>query len=130
MVDELVDPRRTEPAFVLDFAEHSERYVAASLPSLPFDDGAFDLAVCSHLLFTWADELGYDWHLASLRELLRVAAQVRVFPTVLQGAGDPVPFWDRLMQQLRADGVVFETRRVDYEFQVGAREMLVLTRGG
>ena len=112
--------------FVLDLAEHRERYVAASLPSLPFDDDSFDLAVCSHLLFTWADQLGYDWHLASLRELLRVAAEVRVFPTVLQGAGDPVPFWDQLMDQLRADGVTLETRRVDYEFQVAAREMLVL----
>lgn len=112
--------------FVLDLAEHRERYVAASLPSLPFDDGAFDLAVCSHLLFTWADQLGYVWHLASLRELLRVAREVRVFPTVLQGAGEPVPFWEQLMDQLRADGVTLETRRVGYEFQIAATEMLVL----
>ena len=115
--------------FVLDLAEHPDRYVVASLPSLPFDDAAFDLAVCSHLLFTWADQLGYDWHLAALRELLRVATEVRVFPTVLQGAGDPVPFWDQLMDQLRAGGVVLEIRRVDYEFQVAARDVLVLTRG-
>ena len=113
--------------FLLDLAEHPERYVPASLPTLPFTDAAFDLGVCSHLLFTWADQLGYDWHLASLRELMRVAAEVRVFPTVLQGAGDPVPFWDELMAQLRADGASVEVRRVDYEFQVRARELLVLT---
>jgi len=113
--------------FVLDLAEHPSRYVAASLPTLPFDDGAFDLAVCSHLLFTWADQLGYDWHLASLRELARVANEARVFPTVMQGAGDAVPFWDDLMAALRADGLVVDVRKVDYEFQVGAREMLVLT---
>lgn len=113
--------------FVLDLAEHPAHYVGASLPHLPFDDGAFDLAVCSHLLFTWADQLGYDWHLAALRELLRVAREVRVFPTVMQGAGDPVPFWDELVAQLRSDGAFAETRRVDYEFQVGAHEMLLLT---
>jgi hypothetical protein len=113
--------------FLIDLAEHSDCYVAASLPTLPFEDGRFDLAVCSHLLFTWADQLGYDWHLASLRELARVSAEVRVFPTVLQGAGEAVPFWDELMSQLRADGVTAETRRVDYEFQVGAQDMLVLT---
>jgi len=27
------------------------RYMAATLPHLPFADGAFDLALCSHLLF-------------------------------------------------------------------------------
>ncbi len=32
------------------------RYVAAELPSLPFADGAFDLAVCSHLLFLYTEQ--------------------------------------------------------------------------
>ena len=30
------------------------RYVDAELPSLPFDDGAFDLAVSSHFLFLYS----------------------------------------------------------------------------
>jgi len=114
--------------FLLDLAEHPARYVTASLPSLPFDDASFDLAVCSHLLFTWADQLGHDWHLAALRELCRVAREVRVFPTVLQGAGEPVPFWDALLDDLHRDGVRTETRQVPYEFQVGADTMLVLSR--
>jgi SAM-dependent methyltransferase len=114
--------------FVLDRAEHPARYVTGSLPSLPFPDDAFDLALCSHLLFTWADRLGRDWHLAALRELCRVATEVRVFPTVLQGAGDPVPFWNDLMGHLHALGLRTERRQVPYEFQVGADTMLVVTR--
>lgn len=114
--------------FVLDLAEHPERYVSGSLPALPFADRHFDLALCSHLLFTWADQLGRDWHLAALRELSRVADEVRVFPTVLQGAGDPVPFWDDLMVDLHASGLRTERRRVPYEFQVGADTMLVVTQ--
>jgi SAM-dependent methyltransferase len=114
--------------FLLDLATHPDRYVPASLPALAFDDDAFDLALCSHLLFTWADQLGLDWHAAALRELARVAPEVRVFPTVMQGAGAAVPFWDELMDRLRADGLLPELRRVPYEFQVGADMMLVVTR--
>jgi hypothetical protein len=113
--------------FLLDIMSHRDRYVTGSLPSLAFADRAFDLALCSHLLFTWADQLGHDWHAASLRELLRVAAEVRVFPTVMQGAGEPVPFLDELLTELEGDGVRAELRQVDYEFQVGADTMLVLT---
>jgi hypothetical protein len=57
-----------------------------------------------------------------------VSREVRVFPTVLQGAGDPVPFWDALVEQLRRDGTHVDVRRVPYEFQVGADSMLVLQR--
>jgi hypothetical protein len=114
--------------FVLDLSTHSDRYVGASLPTLPYDDRAFDLALCSHLLFTWADQLGREWHRAALLELARVAAEVRVFPTVLQGPGEPVPFWDALMADLRDAGLVAELRRSPYEFQVGADHMLVVRR--
>ena len=114
--------------FLPDLVMHAERYVAGQLPQLPFRDDAFDLALCSHLLFTWADQLGLDWHLAALVELTRVAQAVRVFPTVVQGAGDPVPFWDELMAELASAGLRTERRRVPYEFQVGANTMLVVTR--
>jgi SAM-dependent methyltransferase len=107
---------------------HPERYVAASLPALPFADQAFALALCSHLLFTWADRLDERWHLDSLVELCRVAAEARVFPLVLQGSGEPVPFLPRLRRRLQADfGITSKTTAVDYEFQIGADHMLTLT---
>jgi hypothetical protein len=33
------------------------RYVDAGLPILPFDDDAFDIALCSHFLFLYSDRL-------------------------------------------------------------------------
>jgi hypothetical protein len=57
------------------------RYVCASLPVLPFETGAFELVLCSHVLFSWADALNLEFHLASVREMLRVASEVRIFPT-------------------------------------------------
>jgi hypothetical protein len=59
-------------AFLSDFerGKAEGRYVTASLPSLPFGDGQFDLALCSHLLFLYSDQLNYEFHLASIEELL------------------------------------------------------------
>ncbi|WP_125776511.1 hypothetical protein [Antribacter gilvus] len=116
-------------AFLADLAAHPGTYVPGGLPALPFADDAFDLAVCSHLLFTWADDTFDEaWHHAALTDLLRVAREVRVFPLVLQGAGEPVPFLPRLLDRFRAEGRTAEVRRVPYEFQRGADEMLVLGR--
>ncbi|HET6909827.1 MAG TPA: methyltransferase domain-containing protein [Mycobacteriales bacterium] len=114
--------------FVLDFGREPRGYVAAALPKLPFADDAFDLALCSHLLFTWADQLGHSWHSAALRELARVAREVRVFPTLLQGRGGEVPFWPALMADLASDGHETSRDKVPYEFQVGGNTMLVLRR--
>jgi SAM-dependent methyltransferase len=120
--------RQALARFVVDVTTNSSRYVAGALPALPFRDASFDLAVCSHLIFTWADQLGQAWHHAALLELVRVAREVRVFPTIVQGAGTPVPFWDALVRELTAGGCHADLRRVPYEFQVGGDHMLVLTR--
>jgi hypothetical protein len=115
--------------FVADLAAAPGRYVEGSLPDLPFADRRFSLVLCSHLLFTWAGHYDRDWHLAALRELVRVSrSEVRVFPLVAQGAGDPVPYLPELLDQLAADGIRHEFRKVPYEFQLGADSMLVLTR--
>jgi cation transport regulator ChaB len=122
------DELRLEAAdrFLQDVSVAPERYVAGSLPELPFEDGRFELVLCSHLLFTWAETYGFEWHLAALKELVRVSrSEVRIFPLVQQGAGEPVPFMRELLEALP---VRSEIRKVPYEFQVGADEMLVLSR--
>jgi hypothetical protein len=123
------DQYRIEAAdlFLQDVAAAPERYVAAGLPDLPFGDRRFELVLCSHLLFTWADKYDRDWHVAALRELIRVSnAEVRIFPLVLQGDGEQIPWLPDLLDSL--EGVTCEIRKVPYEFQLGADEMLVITR--
>ena len=56
------------------------RYIAGNLPTLPFPDGAFDLCLCSHLLFLYSEQLSLDFHVAAMLEQQRVAHEVRVFP--------------------------------------------------
>ena len=122
--------REALDAFITDLQTHPGNYVAGALPRLPFADSSFDLALCSHLLFTWSDALDEQWHLQALLELSRVARQVRVFPLVVQGTGAPVPFLPRVLDRLCGDGHRVEVTRVAYEFQRGANQMLIVERGG
>ncbi|MEZ6106857.1 MAG: hypothetical protein R3B96_12235 [Pirellulaceae bacterium] len=78
------------------------RYVAEELPRLSFADRSFHLALCSHFLFLYAS-LGESFHEQSLRELLRVAGEVRVFP-LLGLDGQPPPFLDSIVARFRQEG--------------------------
>src|SRR5687768_14967529 len=63
--------------FLLDYDAglRDGRYLAAGLPALPFADGEFDLALCSHLLFLYAEQLSFEFHVASVIEMARVARE-------------------------------------------------------
>lgn len=104
------------------------RYVAAALPQLPFQDGSFPLAVCSHFLFLYSTQLSEEFHRAALMELLRVAHEVRIFPLLGLDA-QPSPHLEPL---LKAFGESFQVEivPVDYEFQRGGNQMLKLCRFG
>jgi hypothetical protein len=103
-------------------------YVAATLPHLPVPDGAFDLVLSSHLLFTYADRLSPAFHVAALRELARVGQEVRIYPLVDQ-AGRALPqLLATVLGEVRAAGSSAELVDVGYEFQRGARSMLRVRR--
>ncbi len=54
--------------FLEDFSRGLEkrRYRPDELPSLGFADGEFDLALCSHFLFTYSEQLSTDFHVAAI----------------------------------------------------------------
>jgi SAM-dependent methyltransferase len=119
--------RAAAELFLTDLRTRSGRYVAGALPNLPLAADSFDLVLCSHLLFTWSDQLDADWHRAAIAELIRVArGEVRIFPLVVQGTGAPVPFLDTLRCDLHAAGHRTSLREVPYRFQRGADRMLVI----
>ena len=121
--------RQALELFLEDFEDGKAegRYVSASLPSLPFEDGTFRLALVSHLLFLYGDDLDFGFHLASIRELLRVAEEVRIFPLVnLDGL--PSSHLPGVMNALRREGAGAELVRVPFEFQKGATRMLRVRR--
>jgi hypothetical protein len=106
-----------------DAGKAEGRYVDAGLPSLPFTDAAFDLALSSHFLFLYAEQLGEDFHRAAITELCRVAREVRIFPLLALG-GKPSPCVKLVADQARAAGHDVVIERVPYEFQRGGNEMM------
>lgn len=116
-------------AFLRDFAggRRGSRYVVSALPHLAFADGAFDLALCSHFLFLYSEHLGEVFHVAALRDLCRVATEVRVFPLV-DLDGQVSPHLGPALTALRRAGFHATVRSVPYEFLKGANEMLVIER--
>ena len=103
------------------------RYIPASLPVLPFRDGEFDIALSSHFLFLYTDNLSYDFHIKSIREMLRVAGEVRIFPLLDMNANKSI-YVKGTMDELGAE--IIELRKVDYEFQIGGNEMLIIKNIG
>ena len=125
-VDELARVRRTAmERFLSDYRQGEPRYVDASLPTLPFADGEFDLALCSHFLFLYTEQLDLDFHVDSLRELCRVATEVRVFP-LIDLAVKPSKHVAAVRERLESEGCYFSIEPVEYEFQRGGNEMLRL----
>lgn len=117
--------------FLADFplGQAAGRYRTDALPSLSFGDRQFDLALCSHLLFSYSDHLPLAFHQAAIAELLRVAAEVRIFP-VLTLDGRRSPWLDPVIESCAQQGYAVSLKKVSYEFQRGGNEMLRLSRAG
>lgn len=114
-------------AFLADFScgKREERYIAGELPALPFADRQFDLALCSHLLFLYSDQLSATFHQSAVAELCRIAGEARIFPLVtLSGARSP--HIDIVISHIEACGGHASIQKVPYEFQRGGNEMLII----
>ena len=99
------------------------RYREAGLPELPFGKGEFDLALCSHFLFLYSEQLSMEFHLASIKELCRVALETRIFP-ILELGSRPSRHLDPVTEHLENDGFHVTIEPVSYEFQKGGNRML------
>jgi SAM-dependent methyltransferase len=127
-VTELVAARmQAMQDFLADLNDGLEqgRYVPAELPDLPFFDATFDLALCSHFLFLYSERHGAQFHIHALRELCRVATEVRIFPLV-ELNGQTSRHLPEVIDALRSGGCTVSIEPVQYEFQKGANQMLRL----
>jgi len=117
--------RKAMDDFLDDFPEGlgEERYIDASLPELPFREKEFELALCSHYLFLYSPHLSLDFHLRSIRELCRVAREVRIFPLLELGAV-PSRHLEAVQKKLREQEYTVSIVPVDYEFQRGGNRMM------
>jgi len=124
-IDNLVSIRMNAMKnFLADFEKGKQegRYVTHMMPDkTPYRDQQFDIGVSSHFLLLYAN-LGVDFHIATIQEMLRVCKQVRIFP-VLNLDAQKNNVMDAVLAHF-AKSKVLNLIKVDYEFQKGGNQML------
>jgi len=115
-------------AFLNDYEQgkKSGRYINSALPTLSFKNTAFELALCSHYLFLYSEHVNQEQHILSMKELCRVASEVRVYPLLSIGNNQVSPHLKPVISALKESGFNVSLVPVKYEFQKGATEMLVV----
>lgn len=114
--------------FLSDYKQGKKegRYVFHELPArLPYEPGSFDVGLSSHFLLMYTS-LGYDFHIQSITEMLRVCKEVRIFPIVDLDANktdlikDVIDYFQR-----DYDATIVTT---EYEFQKGDNKLLIIRK--
>lgn len=102
------------------------RYVFHELPNkLPYADDYFDIGLSSHFLLMYTS-LGYDFHIASMTEMLRVCKEIRIFPVVDLDANDTDLIGNVIgyfQKNYRTEIV-----KTEYEFQKGDNKLLIIRK--
>ena len=103
------------------------RYIFHTLPErLPYDDGTFDIGLSSHFLLMYT-ELGYDFHIKAISEMLRICREIRIFP-VCDLNSRKSELTERVIGYFKDNGFTADFLKTSYEFQKNADKMLRLRR--
>ncbi|AHE67752.1 hypothetical protein [Legionella oakridgensis] len=125
-LDNLIAKRRKGMAeFFADYERGrvEKRYLPVTDYHLPFADFSFDFALSSHYLFADLDDQDVDFHLKIIRELARVAKEVRIFP-LIDRYGQPSSFLGPVLLGLQESNFGVEVREVKYHLQSHGNAML------
>ena len=109
----------------LEWGKLEGRYISGDLPIIPLVSQNFDIAVCSHYLFTSTTHMTAEYHVNSIKEMARVAKEVRIFPLLENGAvlsRHVLP----TIGSLRDAGYRVRLEKVGYEFLPGGDRMMVV----
>ncbi len=106
-----------------EVGRQSGRYQEQSLPNLSFSNQTFELALCSHFLFLYSEQLSYEFHRDAVVELCRVAKEVRIFPLTDLTCEESAHVRP-LMHELSQSGYRVTIQEVPYEFQRGGNRMM------
>lgn len=118
---------KTINKFLIDYedGQQNNRYQIGELPTLNYQDNEFDLALCSHFLFLYSEHFDENFHDKSIRELLRISKEVRIFP-LLTLMLDYSPYLNHLINIYKWEGYHIKIEKVEYELQKGGNEMLII----
>lgn len=112
--------------FLMDYekGKSEQRYICHELPErLPYENGAFDIGLSSHFLLMYT-MLGYDFHINSMTEMLRICKEIRVFPIVDLDA-NKTELVSNVIKHFKLSYDV-EIRQTKYKFQKGDNKLLII----
>lgn len=124
--ERLIEKRRAGMAsFFADYqlGKTEKRYLPTGEIALPFPDFSFDMALSSHYLFGDIDNLDVNFHIKIIKELARVAKEVRIFP-LIDREGQASPYLGPVLLELQHDNYGVEVRSVPYSLQSQGNAML------
>lgn len=128
-LDELEHIRMSAMQKFLSDYEHGKqegRYVFHELPArLPYEPKSFDIGLSSHFLLMYTS-LGYDFHIQSIKEMLRVCKEVRIFPIVDLDANKTDLIKGVIDYFQRDYDATIDT--AEYEFQKGDNKLLIIRK--
>ncbi len=103
-----------------------QRYRYHELPNrLPVGDNYYDIGLSSHFLLLYT-QLGFDFHVKAIGEMLRVCKEVRIFPIVDLDACQ-TDMISNVIDEFKKRYVV-ELKTTNYQFQKNANKMLVIRK--
>lgn len=109
-----------------EFGKTQERYIYHELPnSTDYSDLSFDLGLSSHFLILYS-QLGLDFHIKSIAEMLRICKEIRIFPLLNLNALKS-EILDDIIDYFKSDFKI-SIDFVEYEFQKGGNQMLRIKR--
>lgn len=114
--------------FLSDYEQGKQegRYIFHELPNrLPYESESFDIGLSSHFLLMYTS-LGYDFHIQSITEMLRVCKEVRIFPIVDLDANKTDLIKDVIDYFQKDYNISIGT--TEYEFQKGDNKMLIIRK--
>lgn len=102
------------------------RYRYHELPNcLPVEENYYDIGLSSHFLLLYT-QLGFDFHIKAIGEMLRVCKEVRIFPVVDLDANQADMISDVIDEFKKQYNV--ELKVTNYQFQKNANKMLVIRK--
>lgn len=111
--------------FLNDFEKGKKegRYLSQVPPDLSFHHRQFDLVLCSHYFFSYAQNQSVEFHSHAIRNLCDVAKEVRIFP-LLNSEGNIPDLVGPTMQALQKSSIGVEIKAVPYHFQKKGNALL------
>lgn len=112
--------------FIDDFesGKSEKRYIAHELPNkTDFPNKHFEIGLSSHFLLLYT-QLGVDFHIKAIDEMLRICKEIRIFPIIDLDANES-SLLDPIINHYKKDYYI-KIEQTDYEFQKNGNKMIVI----